>query len=291
MSRRLLTCVLLVISVTAVFANSESLPDEVVVIETPAVEEVIVVRESPVVAAAEEYAVEHVPSEIADVEPLGIVAITTDDEEKVVTSETAFLLIEPTATTAAVLSSPIPIPTTPIPTSGVDAAAVALVLLFIAIAATWRSLAALGDAQFDNEFYQKGVYSVRWLTESLGTLTLAFYFGVTAVAELFEMRGLVTIIKTLASSFFYVRLFPVRVRVGLTLTHTKQSLFAPKSIPPPPPLLPLPSSTWRSSGASSAMPSSRRKHTPDMPSPSCVRRVPPYTVAFLRDASSDHACC
>ena len=99
-----------------------------------------------------------------------------------------------------------PSSSTSISTTFIKDVFIELSLLVFAISTTWRSLAILGDASFDSEFYQRGVYSVRWLLESLGTLILALYFSGIAISSLLDMQGL-SAITALSSSIFFVRYY------------------------------------------------------------------------------------
>ncbi len=127
-------------------------------------------------------------------EPIKLVPV--EDEHQTNVEDIQLMLVEPPV--YIIIHTPSS-PSTPL----IRELVIELSLVVFAILTTWRSLAILGDASFDSEFYLRGVYSVRWLLESLGTLMLALYFSGLAISSLFDMQGL-SAITALSSSIFFV---------------------------------------------------------------------------------------
>lgn len=84
-------------------------------------------------------------------------------------------------------------------------------ILCVSVAATRRSLAALGDAEFSTEYFERGVYAARWLFESLTTLILAVYYMVGFFRAAWA-TSLAEALTAAASCFFFVRLHAALAR-------------------------------------------------------------------------------
>ena len=107
-------------------------------------------------------------------------------------------------------------------------------ILCIAVSSTRRSVAALGDAEFNTEYFERGVYSARWLFESLATLFLAAYYMVGFFRAAWA-ASLAEAVTAAASCFFFVRLR----RLSHSSTYRTHESYIHNRIPP---LHPLPAS-------------------------------------------------